>query len=168
MLGAVNPMFPYSRSPHLILIFILHQRRKMLCRDQSSCLSTLHKVSFQISWNNRKNMKMSTHFHFSRLTSHFNSRAPVGYFMNGWVWTAAPDAVFPHFGINGQKRGGGKGSHLEVGPVPQQVLRTLTPSMLTLNSGNLGPVGLYGILLGSAAGQGPPGFKHGPCLHYIA
>lgn len=27
---------------------------------------------------------------------------------------------------------------------------------------------LYGILLGSAAGQGAPGFKHGPLLHYTS
>lgn len=51
---------------------------------------------------------------------------------------------------------GGKRAHLEVGTVPQQVPRAPILSMVTLNSGDSEPVSLYGILLGSAAGQGAP------------
>lgn len=57
---------------------------------------------------------------------------------------------------------GGKKAHLEVGTVPQQVPRAPILSMVTLNSRDPGPASLYGILLGSAAGQGAPSFKHSP------
>lgn len=51
---------------------------------------------------------------------------------------------------------GGKKAHLEVGTVPQQVPRAPILSMVTLNSRDPGPAGFYGILLGSAPGQGAP------------
>lgn len=52
--------------------------------------------------------------------------------------------------------GGGKKAHLEVGTVPQQVPRAPILTIVTLNSRDLGPTSLYGILLGSAEGQGAP------------
>lgn len=67
-----------------------------------------------------------------------------------------------------EAEGGGKKAHLEIGTVPQQVPRAPILSMVTLNSRDLGPASLHGILLGSAAGQGAPGFKHSPLLHYTA
>lgn len=52
--------------------------------------------------------------------------------------------------------GAGRKAHLEVGTVPQQVPRAPILSVVTLNSRDLGPVSLYGILSGSAQGQGGP------------
>lgn len=115
----------------------------------------------------QKSLKMSSHFHFSRLASHFNSRAAVGDFMNGWVWTSAPDTIFPT-SVKRHMRWGERGAHLEVGIVPQQVPRVPALSMVTLNSRDPGHMSFFGILLGSAQGQGPPGIEHGPLLYYTA
>lgn len=52
---------------------------------------------------------------------------------------------------------GGEKAHLEVGTVPQQVsLSSNTEYGYIKQQGTRGPASLYGILLGSAAGQGAP------------
>lgn len=113
---------------------------------------------------------MSLHFHFSRLTSHFNSRAPVGDFMNGWVWTAAPDAISPHFGqiCSRQSRKGRQESSSGSWHCTAAGSQSSNTVYGYIKQQGSGPTSLYGILLGSTEGQGPPGFKHGPLLHYMA
>lgn len=72
------------------------------------------------------------------------------------MWTAALDAIFPHFGqiCSRESRRGGYEAHLEVGTVPQQVPRAPILSIVTLNSRDPELMCLYGILLGLSAGSG--------------
>lgn len=146
-------------TPHLLLIHISTGR----CSAEIKALQT-NPVFIQITegllsfpLKQQKNVEMSKHFHFSRLTSQFNSRAPGGDFMNGWVWTAAPDSLkFKHAAE--MLKGGCP--HMEVGAVPQQVLRALEQSMVTLNSGAPGPVSLYWLLWVLLQVMGPQVLNH--------
>lgn len=113
---------------------------------------------------------MSSHFHFSRLTSLFNSRAPVGDFMNGWVWTAVPDAIFPHFGqiCSREGRAGGSESSSGSWDCSSAGSQDSYPDYGYIKQQGSGAVSLYRIPLGFFAGLPSPYFKHGPLQHYTA